>query len=344
MTGKERVLAAVAGRPVDRIAARFNGAGAEAAALARYLGIPLEGEWLIPLHRRLRVDMIKVEPWIDKKYESLNFPEKGAIWERCETVAELDPRWAGIWRNPDNFNFDHVMPQLELWDASGNPPAVQLALGNLYGIVRDMRGDAQAMMDLLDDHEIMIHIMDVRERWMAGVIDKAKQVFGNRIDIYYIGEELGMQTGLMYAPATIRAHFFPRFKRLADKIHAQDGIFFYHSCGAIDPMIPELIDIGVDILNPIQPGIPGMDPESLSAKYGGKLAFCGGLNMQNLMPHGTPAEIQDEVRRYIDCFGSRYILDYANILHPDIPPQNSLAMYDAPRRPPDAWRRIGRHS
>ena len=335
LTGRERVLAAVRGKPVDRIAARFNAAAAEAEVMAKYLNIPLTGEWLIPLHQRLRVDMLKVEPWIDNKHEPLNFPETGAIWEEFEKVSELDPRWAEVWRNPDNFNFDHVLPSLELWDASGNPPALQLSLGAIYGPARQMRGDARAMMDLMDDHEVMIYIMDVRERWISGIIKKAKQTFGDRVDIYYFGEELGMQTGLMYSPESIRTHFFPRFKRLAEQIHAQGGILFFHSCGAIDPLIPELIELGVDILNPIQPGLPGMAPESLGAKYGGKLSFCGGLNMQNLMPFGTPAEIQAEVQRYIKCFGSRYILDYANILHPDVPPENSLAMYDAPRILPE---------
>jgi uroporphyrinogen decarboxylase len=92
-----------------------------------------------------------------------------------------------------------------------------------------------------------------------------------------------------------------------------------------------LIGLGVDILNPIQPRLPGMEPEQLAAAHGGKVCFCGGMDMQHLMPRGTTEEIGAEVARYRRVLSPGYILDLANILHPDIPDANVIALYTAPR-------------
>lgn len=333
MTSRQRFLAAVAGLPTDRAPARFNafGPGPEPAKVARHLGIPLDGEWLIPLHERLRVDTVKFEAYLNPDIIALDIPESGDPWEGLERLNQVDRRWSELRRNPDCYNFEHVPALLETWDATGNPPAVQISLAVMFGMVRSLRGDAQAMMDMMDEHEIMTHIMDTMEAFILGLIDKAYALFGDRIDMFHVAEELGMQTGLMYPPDAIRRILFPSFRRIFERIHSCGALVFFHSCGAIDPLIPELIDLGVDILNPIQPYVPGMDPDHLGAAYGDKLCFCGGMDMQRLMPFGTPAEIQAEVRRYIDCLRPRYILDYANILHADIPVENTLALYDAPR-------------
>ncbi len=331
INSRERIRAAMDHKPADRVPARLNAYGPEPEALAKNLGISLTGNWLIPLHERLRIDMVKVEPWMTPAVEALHIPECDGPWLALERLDQVDRRWADLHRHPDSFNYDHLPAFIESWDATGNPPAIQLGLGGLFGVVRRLRGDTQALIDLAEGHEIMIHILDTLENYCSGLIDKAHSALGGRIDQIYVGDELGMQTGLMYSPASIREFFFPRFKRLFARCHRYGYRTFYHSCGAIEPLIPDLIDLGVDVLNPIQPYVPGMDPEGLAAKYGGRICFCGGLDMQRLMPFGTPAEIRAEARRYMKCLSPGYILDYANVLHPDIPTENTLALYDAPR-------------
>lgn len=334
MNSRERILAAIAGRPADRVPARLNVFGPEGDILAKHLGIPLTGNWLIPLHQRLRIDMIKLEAWMNPEIEALHIPECDGPWQAAETLDQVDRRWAEQHRNPANFNYNHLPALIESWDATGNPPAIQIGMGGMFGVVRRLRGDTQALMDLADGHAIMLHILDTLENFFAGLIDKAHAQFGARIDMIFLGDELGMQTGLMYSPASIREFLFPRFRRLFARCHRYGYKTFYHSCGAIEPLIPELIDLGVDVLNPIQPYVPGMEPEGLAAKYGGKICFCGGLDMQRLMPRGTPEEIRAEARRYMRVLSPGYILDYANILHPDVPPENSVALYDTPRTIP----------
>jgi uroporphyrinogen decarboxylase len=104
---------------------------------------------------------------------------------------------------------------------------------------------------------------------------------------------------------------------------------FYHSCGALMPLIDDLIDTGVDILNPIQP-LPGlMDPEALKARYGDRLIFHGGLDVQSLLPCGTPDQVRDHVNHYLDALGpERYIMAPANSVQPGTPPENLVAAYE----------------
>jgi hypothetical protein len=333
MTSRQRVLNAIDGKPVDRTPARFNGGGEEAEALAKHLGISLDGdgEWKDRLRARLRVDIGDLNAKAQRS-PGQEFPtESGAPWEKAETLDQVDPRWAETTRNPGLRDFTHALPQIERWDASDNPPAVFVKTGALFGIVRRLRGDTQALMDLADGHEIMIYIMDRMEEYVIGIIDQARRDLGERVDAVHFGEELGMQTGLMYSPESIREHFFPRMQRIFERCHACGYRTFLHSCGAIEPLIDELIEMGVDVLNPIQPYVPGMDPEHLAERFGGRITFCGGIDMQRILPFGTPQEVREETERYIRTLAPRYILDYANILHPDVPPENSLAMYDTPR-------------
>ena len=106
----------------------------------------------------------------------------------------------------------------------------------------------------------------------------------------------------------------------------------YHSCGCICRFIPDLIALGVDVLDPIQPVGPEMAPERLKADFGDRLSFHGGIDMQHLLPHGTPEQVRAEARRYCDAGrGRRYILAPAHLFQPDVPPENILAVYEAER-------------
>jgi len=118
---------------------------------------------------------------------------------------------------------------------------------------------------------------------------------------------------------------------MADCIHGLGAKVLYHSCGLIRTFIPELIQLGVDVLDPIQPVGPEMAPERLASEFGDRLCFHGGIDMQHLLPHGTPEQVRAEVRRYCEVLGSRggYIVGPAHLFQPDVPPENILAVYAA---------------
>ena len=110
--------------------------------------------------------------------------------------------------------------------------------------------------------------------------------------------DLGSQSGPLISLAMFRQFVAPYLKEMVDCIHGLGAKVLYHSCGRIRPFIPELIALGVDILDPIQPAGPEMAPERLAADFAGQICFHGGIDMQRLLPHGTPEQIRAEVRRY----------------------------------------------
>jgi hypothetical protein len=129
-------------------------------------------------------------------------------------------------------------------------------------------------------------------------------------------------------PALVRG-WEGMFFDMIDRIHHLGGRVLYHSCGLIRPFIPELIALGVDILDPIQPVSDAMQPENLKHDFGNRLCFHGGIDMQHLLPSATPVEVKAEVRRYCEILGRNggYILGPAHLFQPDVPPENVLAVY-----------------
>ncbi len=158
---------------------------------------------------------------------------------------------------------------------------------------------------------------------------RAAELTRGRIDLYLLISDLGTQRGPLISIAMFRKFVAPYLKEMIDRIHQLDGKVLYHSCGAIGPFIPELIDLGIDILDPIQPVGTAMQPERLKAEFGERLSFHGGIDMQQLLPHGTRAQIHTQVRRYSEILGNGggYILAPAHLFQPDVPPENILAVY-----------------
>ena len=163
---------------------------------------------------------------------------------------------------------------------------------------------------------------------------RAAAATGGRIDLYLVISDLGSQRGPLISPAMFREFAAPYLSEVFDRIHELGGRAMFHSCGAIERFIPDLIELGVDLLDPIQPIGAEMQPERLKAEYGERLCFHGGIDMQRLLPRGTADEVRTQVRRYCDVLGAGggYILSPAHLFQPDVPPENILAMYDP--RPP----------
>jgi len=165
---------------------------------------------------------------------------------------------------------------------------------------------------------------------------RAAEVTGGRIDLYLLISDLGSQKGPLISVKMFREFVAPYLKEMIDCIHGLNGRVLYHSCGRIENYIPELIQLGVDVLDPIQPAGPEMQPESLKSAYGGKLSFHGGMDMQRLLPQGTPEQVAAEARRYCEVLGKNggYILGPAHLFQPDVPPENIVSMYDPKLRAP----------
>lgn len=158
---------------------------------------------------------------------------------------------------------------------------------------------------------------------------RAAEITQGRIDLYLLISDLGSQSGPLISTRMFREFVAPYLKEMIDRIHHLGGKVLYHSCGMIRPLIPELIALGIDVLDPIQPASPAMHPENLKREFGASLAFHGGIDMQDLLPNGTPEQVAAEARRYCEVLGNQggYILGPAHLFQPDVPPENVLAVY-----------------
>jgi len=165
---------------------------------------------------------------------------------------------------------------------------------------------------------------------------KVDELYYGRIGryIHYTtsGDDFGTQKAPFMSPGMFKEQIAPfmakRIKRIASYT---DAAFFHHSCGAIRPLIPELISAGVQILNPIQPGAEGMEPEGLKRDFGSKLCFYGGVDTQELLPKGSPEEVRAEVERLLGIMAKDggYVLSPAHCFIEDVPAENILAVYEA---------------
>ena len=151
------------------------------------------------------------------------------------------------------------------------------------------------------------------------------------LDWLWTGDDVASQQGMIVSPAMWRELIKPELARVAG-VGAGRGLpVAFHCCGGLRPIIPDLIEIGVSVLNPVQGNCPGMDPLELKAEYGAHLAFMGGVDTQELLVHGSSAEVRGETERLIDGMtvdGGGYILAASHSIPPETPDENIFAMYE----------------
>lgn len=158
---------------------------------------------------------------------------------------------------------------------------------------------------------------------------------GDRLDMIKIGDDLGMQENMLISPATYRGLLKPVHADFISFIKSRTKAkIFFHTDGDVWDVVPDLIEIGVDILNPIQSGAGRMsDLPALKREYGKHLVFCGAIDTQRVLPFGSPADVRAEVKRVIDILGpgGGYMLSSVHTVMNDVPPENVLAMVEAAR-------------
>jgi len=201
-------------------------------------------------------------------------------------------------------------------------------VGHIYETVWHMRGIDRFMMDMIEHPEfagfLVERITDMR-------VDAARRLAALGADMLEFGDDVGMQTGMMMSPALWRRWFKPNLAKAiaAAKAVNPDVYIWYHSDGNIEAIIPELIEVGVEILNPVQPEC--MDPATLKEQYGDRLSFWGTIGTQTTMPFGTAAEVKRVVRERIRTVGKGggLVLAPTHVLEPDVPYENIIAFIEA---------------
>jgi uroporphyrinogen decarboxylase len=191
-------------------------------------------------------------------------------------------------------------------------------------------GMETALINMLDNPKIV----DAVNRKVLDFYLEANEMFyravAGKLHAVLIGNDMGSQHGLMLSPELVRRFIIPGCRELVAQAHAHGLKVIYHSCGSIDAIIPDLIDAGVDAIHPIQSLAAGMDAESLKARFGNQVSFCGGVDTQKLLVSGTPEEIKKRIRELMTLFPTGLIVSPSHeAILPDIPPENIRAMFDA---------------
>jgi uroporphyrinogen decarboxylase len=229
------------------------------------------------------------------------------------------------WPTPDQFDYSGLPTQC----AHQQDHALLYGFADVWQRPALVRGWEGMFLDMAERPEWAHFLSRQFTDFYLEDYTRAAEITNGRIDLYLLISDLGSQTGPLISQAMFREFVAPYLKEMIDCIHRLGGHVLYHSCGSIRAFIPELIALGVDVLDPIQPVSLPMAPEALQADFSGRLCFHGGIDMQRLLPQGTPEEVRDEANRYCRLLGSQggYILGPAHLFQPDVPPENIFAVY-----------------
>lgn len=189
------------------------------------------------------------------------------------------------------------------------------------------------LCDLLLEPDEVCKLLDELMARHLEILKNVCRAVGDVVDIVRFGDDLGMDTGPFMQPDIYRRIFKPRHALLCDYVHRHSTMrTFLHSCGSIYKLMPDLIEAGFDIINPVQFAVRDMDPERLKREFGRDITFWGGgCDTRKVLNHGAPREVYDHVRRMIDIMapGGGFVFNTVHNIMPDVPPQNIVSMFEA---------------
>lgn len=253
-----------------------------------------------------------------------HFTSRRYVMARMKSFKELDDYpWPDL---KENYRHEHLEAEVKRLHDAGY--FVQGGPGHIFEIAWQLRGMDNLFMDFMENEEMAECILDHICELQTFVARRCAEA---GVDMLITGDDVGMQDRLMMSPALWRKWFKPRWARVyaAARAAKPDIHIWYHSDGKIEEIIPDLIEIGLTVLNPVQPEC--MDPVALKKQYGGQLAFWGTIGTQTTMPFGTPAEVRATVRHMIETVGKGggLVLAPTHVLEPDVPWENIVAFFEA---------------
>jgi uroporphyrinogen decarboxylase len=245
------------------------------------------------------------------------------------TLKDLE---AFAWPDPDDpGRYRGLRERAKLLHETTDQAVVLNLWVGLVHLAQFVRGFAQWLEDLLANPVFAEGLMErIMDFWTRGA-ERALSEAGEFIDVVAIVEDLGTQQGPLLRPEVYRRMIKPHHRIMMGAVKRHGKRLFLHSCGSVTAFIPDFIEMGVDALNPVQVSAAHMDTKKLKREYGRDLSFWGAVDTGRVLPHGTPADVRDEVKRRIDDLAADggYVLAAVHNIQADVPPQNVAAMYDA---------------
>lgn len=239
----------------------------------------------------------------------------------------------------------HPWPSSDWWDFSAIPNVIntldphhelywRFRIGSVFEIAWALRGMQEFLIDLASNPEFPKYIMDRLSEVYLENTRRVLELAGDHIDMVYFYDDVATQNSLMISKAMWREFVRPHHVKLVELAHSFGKKVMYHCDGAVYPLIPDLIEMGIDLLNPIQPDAKGMDSQRLKTEFGNQLCFHGGVDIIKTLPRGTKEEVVAEVRERVNILGQGggYILCSSHHIQGDTPLENVLTMYDTKLR------------
>jgi len=339
MTPKERWLAVLNREKPDRIPMDYWATGEATEKVMKYLGCSSVDE----MFERLHIDRVvgvgpryigpPIEPGYDMygcRYEKVNYGT--GVYSECvyhplaqyNSIEEIERNYT--WPTADWFDYSVIPDQIkgrEMYPIRGGGSEPFLTYKNL-------RGMEQAYMDLILNPDLVHYCLDKLFDFCYENTLRIYEQIPGKVNISYVAEDFGSQEGLLISREHIREFFIPRMKRMIDLAHQAGAYVFFHSDGAIREIIPDMIEAGIDVLNPIQWRCKGMDRKGLKRDFGDKVIFHGGVDNQYTLAFGSVEEVREEVIYNIQVLGEGggYILAPCHNIQAVSPPENVVTMYE----------------
>jgi uroporphyrinogen decarboxylase len=278
-----------------------------------------------------------VDPWgIRRRFTGYYYDlaPGGSPLSDAKTVEEVE---AYNWPSPEDLgcNLEYMVSEAER--LASTDYAIGFPYYGSYLIVGSfahsllVRGYQQYLSDLIMRPEIAKAIIDKIGSIMVDVIHKYVKPIGKYLDFIFFGDDLGTQDAPMISPKIYRQFVKPNHKRIVEAFKSvSHAKVILHSDGAISPLIEDLIETGIDGINPVQVSAKNMDTKVLKEKYGKKLIFWGAIDTQRILPFGTPEDVRKEVRKRIEDLAPNggYVLASVHCIQHGVPPENIVAMFD----------------
>ena len=254
----------------------------------------------------------------------------------AETIADVEAKRAEIEGFDWPFFADESWEQLKAKAKALHDGTSYALMGNFcahfFAAGQSLRGFEAFMIDLLTNPALTDAIMNVLLEGYSKRFERYARAVGPYVQIININDDLGTQDAPQISPRVYRQRIKPFHAALCHFMKERcSAAIFLHSDGAIEPLIPDLIDAGIDILNPIQVTAKGMDPAELKQKYGRDLVFWGGgVDTQHVLPFGSPDDVRKEVRARLEQLmpGGGFVFNTVHNIQPEVPPENIMAMYE----------------
>ncbi len=278
--------------------------------------------------------------WRKPKEKGLYFDLKSHPFAGMKTIKEVEK-----YKFPDpqdSLRFKDLRKEADQFMQKNNPA---LVLDGISAGFTEMacwlRGYENFFLDMAGNKKMAEAILNKTLQNKIKYWEKALTEYGDLIDIVVEADDFASQQGMIISPNMYRKLIKPRQKKLFKAIkNLKDDIYiFFHSCGAVYDIIPDLIEVGIDILNPVQISSINMDSVQLKKEFGNDITFWGGgIDTQNILNSGTTKEVKEEVKKRIDDFapGGGFIFSTVHNVQADVPPENFMAMWET-------WEEYGKY-